>query len=64
MPEVQSVISRCRECGQADVFAVLHQDLDEGGEPRKWVEQVRLPHDRSDCERMKRLEREQWPTLW
>lgn len=64
MNEIQRVIGRCRTCGQADEFAISGEELDEAGEPRGWVQTVKLPHTREDCARMERLAREAWPTLW
>lgn len=64
MSEIIDVQRRCEKCGMAVVLLVQHRGLTYAGEPYSVIGPERVSHPVADCERMKTLEREQWPTLW
>jgi len=62
--EIVDVTRRCPACDMGTTFLVRYEELTYGGEPLVIVQSERVPHTRSDCERMVTLRAEQWPSLW
>lgn len=62
--EIWEVQERCEKCGTVRRALVHEQGLGDDGEPFEAIYVDRVPHGQADCERMTRLAREEWPTLW
>ncbi len=64
MREIRDV-KRCSRC-HAVITALVHdRDLDEEGGQRELIHWLpRRSHTDQDCEQQRRLNLEEWPTLW
>jgi hypothetical protein len=62
--EVQDIIDRCKDCGQAVAVSILACWTNDKGarEANLWAEQ--LPHTKDQCRLMRALDKETWPSLF